>query len=156
MRRIPLTQGRFALVDDADYPQLSKFNWCLSSSTQPAYALRGIGAGGRKKKMIYMHRVVAEAPTGMEVDHINGDTLDNRRSNVRVCSHAENCRNRKMSKANTSGLPGVSFHRATGKWQAQIKVNYRSISLGIFKTPNDAHTAFKRAAQKHFGKYARA
>jgi hypothetical protein len=95
MKTIWLTQRQFTIVDDEDYDKLNKYNWCAiyKKHTNSFYACRGIR--GIKHKTIYMHRVILDAPDTMEVDHINGDTLDNRRCNIRLATGSMNQKNRK-------------------------------------------------------------
>lgn len=145
MKLIPLTQGKFAKVDDEDYNDLSRHKWRLCSNR---YA-------GRLSKTIYMHRVVAKTPPGMDTDHINGDTLDNRRSNLRTCSATENQRNRSKNSSNKSGYKGVSWNINAGKWRATITVNRKNIHIGYFATAELAAQAYDDAAQKHGGEFAR-
>jgi len=103
-------------------------------------------------KLVRMHRIIAGANHKDEiVDHINGNTLDNRRSNLRICSNAENGRNRGKNSNNSSGFKGVFLKR--DKWAAQIKHNGKSIHLGTFKTPEEAHLAYQRAANKLHGRF---
>jgi len=99
------------------------------------------------QKLVRLHRLIAGAvEKDQKVDHINGNTLDNRRSNLRICSNSENLRNRGKNINNTSGYKGVSKRR--NKWAAQVKHNYKTIFLGLFDTPEEAHEAYKRAADK--------
>jgi len=90
------------------------------------------------------------------IDHIDTDGANNRWLNLRPATHAENTANRRRNVNNSSGFKGVSWHAATGKWQAYIRVNYKRIHLGIFDTPETAHDAYRAAATKYFGAYARA
>lgn len=113
-KEIPLTQGRVALVDDEDFDRLSKHKWHYHKT---GYARRG--EGGRKNhRKIYMHREVMNAPDDMEVDHGKGGTLDNRKSNLRVCTHKENSRNRVTHKLNSSVYKGVSWNKRDKRWHA--------------------------------------
>ena len=95
-----------------------------------------------------------EFPEGMEVDHINGNSLDNRKSNLRICTHKENVRNQKLSAANTSGYRGVSWNKASKKWEAYIKVNQKRIYLGKFVDILDAARAYAKKAKECFGEFA--
>jgi len=90
------------------------------------------------------------------VDHINGDRADNRWANLRLATYSQNLANQKIKAANTSGFKGVSRIRASGRWLASIKVHGKSYNLGSFRTPEEAHQAYCRAAEKAFGEYARA
>ena len=94
------------------------------------------------------------APAGLDVDHIDGDGLNNRRSNLRACTHTENGRNRKLSKNNTSGLKGVNAREA-GKWQAMIKTSGRILHLGVFDSKMEAAKAYDAAALRLYGEFAR-
>ena len=97
MKEIPLTQGKVALVDDADYPALSAHKWYyLQAKPGFGYAVRKVGLGGRLQRLVYLHReILAADATGLWVDHRNGDTLDNTRANIRLCTPLENARNKR-------------------------------------------------------------
>lgn len=105
-----------------------------------------------------VHRLVAKAFLGIsddqEIDHIDGNPLNNRLDNLRVCSHAENMKNRRRHSNNSSGFPGVSYHKASGKYQAQIWLNGRNKHLGLFKTPEEAAIAYKNASLKLHGAFS--
>lgn len=111
MKRIPLTQGRSAIVDDADYEALTAHSWCLSNCSGICYAVRGCKIEG-KHHTVLMHREIMEAPKGMLVDHINGDGLDNRRCNLRLVTDSQNHFNQRKRKKVTSskqkGFTGIS------------------------------------------------
>lgn len=143
MKEIPLTKGRTALVDDADYNYLNQWKWQCSQG----YAVRAEGT-----KSIIMHRVIMDAPKGTFIDHINGTRCDNRRDNLRFCSNAENIRNIGLSAHNTSGCKGVTRFR--GKWLARITVDRVSKHLGIFADIHDAARAYNEAALEYHGEFA--
>lgn len=153
MKKIALSgkygKGKFALVDDADYGWLSQRKWQV---TQGGYATRSGYRDGRIIGRLLMHREIMTPPRGMQVDHINGNRLDNRRSNLRFCSHTENCHNRRPE--NKTGYKGV---RATpyGKWLARITIDRVRVELGRFDTPQEAALAYNQAARSHFGDFAR-
>ena len=135
--------GKFALVDDADYEVLSKYLWRLSNG-YPTTSIRSTR----------MHRFLMNPPAGLVVDHINGDRLDNRRSNLRVCTHRDNLRNRVTRRDNESGFKGVSRVRPGGRWKARIRIDERCLHLGVFDTPLEAARCYNEAAQLHYGEFA--
>src|SRR5688572_4947824 len=116
MKEIPLTQGKVALVDDEDYEWLNRWKWTFQEcKSGNGYAVRY--SRGRRE---YMHRLVLNAPTGTEIDHVaTGDTLNNQRTNLRVCTRAQNLANRNIGKNNTSGYKGVR-KLSTGRFTAQV------------------------------------
>lgn len=149
MKEIPVSRGKFAIVDDDDYERLSKHKWYCNVY---GYALRDITVS-RKKSHIWMHRAVIDTPPGMDTDHINGNRLDNRKCNLRACSASENMRNRPKQTNNTSGYKGVFWSKPAQKWRAQIVVNKKAMHLGLFVDPKDAYEAYKAAAEKYFGEF---
>ena len=125
-RRIPLTQGKYAIVDPDDYERLTKYKWYAANNSGSFYALRGKWCGTVKKrsKSISMHRQIINAPNSLYVDHINHNTLDNRKANLRPATPAENARNAYYPKKNaTSKFRGVWFNKQTNKWRSQIMVD---------------------------------
>lgn len=147
MRRIPLTQGKFALVDDADFDYLSQWKWYVAHG----YAVR---TDNRRHRQVRMHRELLQAPSGMDVDHANGDRLDNRRRNIRVCTRSQNVANTFVAKQNRSGYKGVSWKTSNQKWCAQIRVNNRVIHIGLFADIKEAARAYNKAAKASFGEFA--
>lgn len=149
---IPLTQGKFALVDEADYESLARYSWHPSGSvTRYPYAVRTPRAseGEVGHGNIRMHRQIMEAPDGLDVDHANHDTLDNRRANLRVCTRAQNSINSVLR--SPSGYRGV--YAKSGKWCASI-TGARQIHLGTFGSPVDAARAYDDAARRYHGEFA--
>ncbi len=128
---ITLTQGKKAIVDDEDYEWLSKHKWNFHR-----YPKRRDGKEG-----LLMHRAIMKPPDGYEVDHINRNTLDNRRSNLRIVSRKQNADNRGMFKNNTSGVKGVSIHK--GKYQASYRHNGKLIYIGRYGTIEEAKQAYE-------------
>lgn len=146
MKRIALTQGKVALVDDGDFEYLSKKKWSANLQNGIWYAI----SGGKR-----MHRLILKAQPGWVVDHKNRDGLDNRRANLRVCTHAENMRNAKTRKDNASGFTGVSWYKRTSKWSARINVNNKTIYLGYFSDLALAIKAYKQASRKYHGDFSK-
>lgn len=155
MREILLTQGQKALVDDADYERLSKFNWCVFRRKGTFYAMRGLWLGEGKQRTLLMHRAILGLRSNQKVDHVDGNGLNNTRSNLRVATTSENGMNRGKQKNNKSGFKGVCFFARTNKWVAYIRVNRKSRNLGYFFTPEEAHAAYCAAASELHGEFAR-
>lgn len=151
MKKIPLTRGKYAIVDDEDYEWLTQWSWCYNNR----YAIRGMSRGGVQKKFP-MHREIMKTPIGLETDHINGNTLDNRKSNLRICTHKENGRNRKVSKNKKwSEYKGVTYRTDRRVWITQIRKDNRLYKVGYFKNELEAALTYDIWAVKFFGKYAK-
>jgi len=156
-RKIPLTQGKFALVDPEDYEKLSKYNWYAVRSPRGFYAVRSVNAknGRSGQKNVRMHRVILKAPEGKFIDHINHNGLDNRKSNLRICTMQQNSWNMRKQRGNcTSQYKGVTQRKDTGKWQARIICNAKKISIGCFDDEKAAAMAYDEKAKELFGEYA--
>ncbi len=153
MKVIPLTQGQATIVDNEDYERVMKYKWHLQSNRRHNYATRMDG-----KKKVYLHRFILDAPRGLEVDHKNHNGLDNRRENLRLCTHPDNLRNRGATQSNTSGYKGVTFikrHWQLQKpWSAHIMVNGKNLYLGYFATREDAAQAYDHAVKVYHGQFA--
>jgi len=152
MAILPLTKGKFAIVDDEDFELLSQWKWCVTGS---GYAMRAQRCGGGKSITFLMHRVINQTPDGMHTDHINGDPLDNRRANLRTVTAQQNMWNKRTSrKVSSSQYKGVGYCKQTGKWRASIEANGKYIALGRFEAEEDAATVYNFAAEKYHGQYA--
>jgi len=149
MKEIPTSKGNVAKVSDEWFEYLSQWKWYDSRG----YAARS--AGGRKNKhMIYMHSIICPAPDGFETDHIDRDRLNNQIENLRVCTRAENTRNKSISERNTSGYAGVSWCKDRQKWLAYIFINGKSKYLGRFEDVIEAAKKRDEYSKKHYGEYA--
>lgn len=116
MKRIPLSRGQFAVVDDEDYEFLMQWKWSFQAR---GYAWRGVGSSkSGNYRAVWMHRQILNPREDQEVDHIDGNGLNNIRSNLRACGHAENLRNHKVNARNKTGFRGVSFEKSRGKYFA--------------------------------------
>lgn len=150
MKKIPLTQGKFATVDDDQQEMLSKFKWHVNRGR---YAVTNIG-GRKNKTRIFMHHMVLGRPLdGMVVDHINGDSTDNRKDNLRICTQAENVRNQKIRKDSPFGYKGVMRNGKNG-FMARIRSNGKVIYIATFRTAVEAAKAYNEAAIKYHGNFA--
>ena len=148
-RRIALTRGKFAIVDAEDYYQLSKFNWYAKPDGKTIYAGRT-----DDRKAIIMHRVIMGAPDHLSVDHIDHNGLNNRRSNLRLCTKAQNSRNVFSYKGSTSKYKGVCWYKKGGKWSAKIKLNNKTYHLGHFEDEIAAAKAYDKKAVELHGEFA--
>ncbi|MBD3352014.1 MAG: hypothetical protein GF364_11060 [Candidatus Lokiarchaeota archaeon] len=145
---IALNKGCFALIDKEDYPKLKNFRWKVQGSrNQYAYT-------ARKKKTIYMHRFLANPSVDKVVDHINHNTLDNRKSNLRICTPAQNNYNASGKKYTTSQYKGVSWITKSKKWIVTIKQKNKKYFLGYFKDEIEAARTYDKKAKELFGEFA--
>lgn len=155
MKKIPLTQGKFALVDDADFDWLNQWKWCAIKGRSTFYAARRATYERGKQKGILMHRVLLGAPVGLDVDHKNGDGLNNQRDNVRVGTPQQNSFNRRRNAKGSSKFKGVCWYPPGRKWAARIRVNQHRFHLGYFSDETLAALAYDAAAKENFGDFAR-
>lgn len=154
MKLIPLTQGYFAIVDDADYEWLSQFKWRIQKKPNNRYYARTSIKIGNKYKTVGMHRLIMNSPQGMDVDHINRNGLDNRRANLRVCTRSQNIQNTSTCKNSSSQYKGVSWSKDRKLWCAAICFNSKRINLGRFRSESDAIQAYDQKAKELFGEFA--
>lgn len=155
---ITLTRRQSCVIDDID-ADLADFKWFAHPSGDNFYARRSKDENPHRHMIL--HRIVLERILGRSltkkelVDHIDGNTLNNRRSNLRLASASQNSKNRKRQKNNHSGYKGVSWHAKNRCWCAYIHVDKKSHYLGSFADPVSAHKAYKQAAIKYFGEFVR-
>lgn len=151
MKKIPLTQGFEALIDDSDYAEVSRFNWHAQRRRGRVYAACRMGPGG--SGIVYLHRFLI--PGVPQVDHRYGNGLDNRRKNLRPATNKQNHQGHCHKFEGASSIyRGVSWYSRYAKWRARIRVEDREISLGYFPLEKDAARAYDTAARKYFGEFA--
>lgn len=154
MKKIKLTSGKYAIVDDRDYKIYPRSVWRMDYK---GYAIR-YKYKNQKRTIVFMHREIMGDPLGMIVDHINHNPLDNRRSNLRICTKSENCRNRSPNKKGKSRYKGVNRVTGCDRWQAEIATNINGLRsryyLGSFKTQEQAALAYNKKAKELFGEFA--
>ncbi len=147
MKEIPLTQGKFALVDDEDYEMLMQWKWQYATG----YATRRVWP----KVRLLMHRVIMNAQPGEQIDHKNLNRLDNQRSNLRFATYAQNMYNRRKNNSTySSRYKGVSWYSRDKKWRSQIQFAGKLHCIGKFQSELEAALAYDEAARKHHGEFA--
>jgi len=149
MKKIKLTQNKYALVDDEDYEFLSRWKWCAHKGGRTYYAKSTQYSDG-KKRTLYMHRLIMIPAPGQEIDHIDRNGLNNQKANLRVCTHKENSVNRIYR--NKTGYRGIKKHG--NRWEARISFHKKRYYLGIYHTPEEAAHVYSIAAKKYYGEFA--
>lgn len=150
---VRLANGAYALVDATDATRIDAFRWTAYTMRDKQYVV-----ALHTDPRVYLHRFLLEAPSGYEVDHINGDPLDNRRANLRLVTHAQNLQNQRPQMGRSSRYKGVSKCqrvRLRECWISQIKVAGTTVHLGHFRSETAAARAYDAAARHHWGAYAR-
>jgi len=157
MKTVPLTRGEVAIVDDADYPLVSQFNWhCKAIRKTPLkYAIRNLPRSkehGRRKQLL--HQLLLVVPAGMTVDHIDCDGLNNQRSNLRIATKGQQRMNSRKRIVKISPYKGASPYK-NGRWSARLRRHNRVICLGTFDSAKEAALAYDKAARRLLGVFAR-
>jgi len=156
-RKIPLTRGKFAIVDDDDFEKLAGYKWFAVKNGRSFYAHRMKNSKKARPRqiLVQMHRVILNAPDGVLVDHINHNGLDNRKANLRLATIEQNSWNRRKNPGNfTSKYKGVSWHKLSRKWHARIVYKQKWISIGYFDDEQSAARAYDEKAKELFGDFA--
>lgn len=146
VKEIDVTKGAVAIVDDDDYEHLAQFKWHLHNA---GYAVTTI-----KGKKEYMHRIILSAKKGDVVDHANHNTLDNRKENIRICTHRENLRNSRNFGGRSKYRGVTEYKRSKYKWAAKIVTEEGTVNIGYYRTEIEAAYAYDLAAKEHFGEFA--
>jgi len=153
---VPLPHGLEAIIDVADISIVLDWNWHVRKDKNTLYAARNkLTDVNGKRGSTLMHRAIMKARVGLEVDHINGNGLDNRRINLRTCTKSQNQCNRKVSALSITGLKGVSLYKRDATWHARISHNGKRLCLGYYKTPEEAHAAYCEASARLHGEFGR-
>jgi hypothetical protein len=150
MKRIKLTHGKFAIVDNDDFDMLSEHKWCAVKKSKTFYAVSRING-----KVVYMHHLILSIRKNQVIDHIDGNGLNNRRENLRRATRQQNLLNRGVQKNNSSGKKGVTYCRQTKKWRAIIAYKRKQVCLGRHESKELASMAYKRAAKKYHKQFAK-
>jgi hypothetical protein len=147
MVKLPLGHGKYALIDDEDYPKIMFGTWHCTKS--------GYVAGRLYGERVYLHRIIMEAKPHEEVDHEDDNPLNNQKYNLRLCTRSQNEAAKTRRRDNISGYKGVTYNKFASKWKARTHLNGNEIHLGYFDTAEDAARAYDRKAKEIFGKFAR-
>ena len=150
VKLVPLTKEKFAIVDEEDFERITRYKWLFDRG----YARRRFERNGIQHCM-HMHREILQAPEGFEVDHINGNCLDNRKTNLRIVTHRRNMHNMASHKDSSSKFRGVYWNKKEQKWAAQICLDGKRRHIGLFVSEFEAAKAYNREAIRLFGEYAR-
>lgn len=156
MKTIKLTQGKETIVDDDIFQFINQWNWYYQVDRKgiDGYAIRratSIELSEKPNTVVRMHNVICCPPEGFEVDHINGNKLDNRKINLRIVNRSQNSQNKPVGRKNTTGYKGVSFRKDCGKYRVNIVVNYKTFPLGNYFTAKEGARAYNAAALKYYG-----
>lgn len=159
MKYLPLTRGKWSIVDDEDYERLSRWKWYLMDEAPNGYAARTIHLRQGKTRVQWLHYEIMglrQAPRPFVVDHINGDRLDNRRSNLRYATWAQNAINRRPYKkpGASSQYKGISYCHRRRVWRATLNFNNRRYHLGVFKKEYEAMVAYNCKVCQVAGEFA--
>ncbi len=154
-KEIQLTQGFVTLVDDDMFDYLSQWKWCVLVKKWGAYAVRQSSSYKGLRKFLFMHRIILGAKEAEQGDHWDGNTLNNQKANLRICTASGNACNRVVSNRNTSGYKGVSWYKRHKKWCVRITIKGRRFHLGYFDDLVQAALAYDDGARKYHGQFAR-
>lgn len=155
MKQIPLTQEKFAIVDDEDYERINQYKWYARKGGNTYYAMRAMPIQNSKQQWVFMHKEILGLPKSIETDHRNGYGLDNRKANLRPATHQQNQWNQQSHYKGTSQYKGVCWNKLSKKWVAYIELNGKQYHLGCFDNEIEAAKVYDRKAIEWFGEFAR-
>ena len=150
---IVTARGQRYVIDLEDVEKVSGRSW---NRHNKGYAITNVRTADGRGTTLRLHRLLLDAPKDLQVDHIDGNPTNNRRANLRLCTHADNQKNRRKNINNTSGSKGVHWHKRDKRWQAKIQINRKFKHLGYFNTVEQAKAAYDAAAERLFGEFRRA
>jgi hypothetical protein len=153
--KLPGPDGLEAIVDTGDFKLVSPYTWCKRPVRNTVYVQASVPRGDGKRTSILMHRLIMKAKIGQIVDHVDGNGLNNRRSNLRICSHSQNMCNSRKPCTNVSGCKGVYYDEHRGKWKAQIMINQKGKHIGYYRDRDNAIKARREAERRLHGEFAR-
>lgn len=162
-KKIPLTQGLYALVDDKDFERVNQYKWYALKHGRTFYAVRHLTLRSAKESretglprqaLVRMHRFIMNAPDGVEVDHKDHNGLNNQIINLRFCMHEQNVLNQLPQVGKSSQYRGIYWNKQKGKWVTLIGYNEKRIYLGAFNAEEDAARAYDAKAKELFGEFA--
>lgn len=155
MKKIKLNLNKFAFIDSEDFNKVSAYKWYADKSGNGFYAVANSKDENGKHKKIRMHQFIFGKKIGFQIDHIDGNGLNNMKSNLRYATHSQNQHNRKKYTNNTSDLKGVFWHKNKKKWYSAIRVSSKLVHLGYFDSKLKAHETYCKAALRFHGDFAR-
>ena len=155
MKQIPLSKDKIALIDDDDFERINQYKWHAHKGHSTHYARMRVRLRDGNRKNISMHRFIMNHPLGLSVDHIDGNGLNNTRSNLIIATASQNMANSRPKKTGSSRYKGVFWNTLKNRWTSAIRVSGKLIFLGHFNKEEQAAEAYDNAAREYFREFAR-